>query len=143
MSDLTQLYQEIILSHNKHPKNYRVPDDISGRAELNNPLCGDEVEVFWKLKGGLIEDLAFQSRGCAISRASASIMTELLQGKSITEARALFTEFSQFLGEADPNAAMGKQLGDLKALSGVKAYPSRIKCATLAWHALLDNACAV
>ena len=140
MSDLTQLYQEIILSHNKNPKNYRVLESFTGMGKANNPLCGDEVELYWKIEDGLISDVTFQARGCAISRASASIMTELLRGKSIAESRQLLSELLGFFADTDEESEMKEPLGDLKALSGVKAYPSRIKCATLAWHALLENA---
>jgi nitrogen fixation NifU-like protein len=140
MSDLTQLYQEIILSHNRNPKNYRILESFTGMGKGNNPLCGDEVELYWKLEDGVISDLAFQARGCAISRASASIMTELLRGKTIAESQFLLSELLEFFADPDPGVEMKGHLGDLKALSGVKAYPSRIKCATLAWHALLENA---
>lgn len=140
MSDLTQLYQEIILSHNKNPKNYRVLHGFTEMAKANNPLCGDEVEVYWKFDDGILVDLTFQARGCAISRASASIMTELLRGKSLEESRDLLSELLEFFANPDEEAEMNERMGDLNALSGVKVYPSRIKCATLAWHALLKNA---
>lgn len=133
MSDLRELYQQVILDHNKKPRNFRVIDPASHRADGHNPLCGDRVSVFASIEDGVIKDLAFQGRGCAISTASASLMTELLSGKTVAEAEALFDEFHDLVTSDRPvRPAMGK----LAVLSGVREYPSRVKCATLAWHAL-------
>lgn len=139
MSDLTQLYQDIILGHNKRPKNYGPLDAFSGKAEKYNPLCGDEVTVYWQLEGDRIATLNFTSRGCAISRASASIMTELMTGKSREEADAIFGKFRALLKTGDEEVEGSEELGELVALSGVRQYPSRIKCAVLAWEALLEH----
>ncbi|QXD24347.1 SUF system NifU family Fe-S cluster assembly protein [Opitutia bacterium ISCC 51] len=139
MSDLTQLYQDIILGHNKRPRNYGTLEDFSGKAEKNNPLCGDEVTVYWKAVDNQISDLRFTAQGCAISRASASIMTELLSGKSKKESVAIFDAFRALLEEESGASTEVVELGDLKALSGVRQYPSRIKCAFLPWQALLEE----
>ena len=139
MSDLTQLYQDIILGHNKRPKNYGVLEDFSGTAEKNNPLCGDEVTVYWKTEDNRISTLSFTAQGCAISRASASMMTELLAGKSREESEALFAAFRALLEGSDGDGLDEIDLGDLKALSGVRKYPSRIKCAFLPWQALFEK----
>lgn len=138
MSDLLQLYQDIILSHNKRPKNYGTLEGFTHEASGNNPLCGDQVSVYWKIGDGGYEAIHFEAQGCAISRASASMMTELLSGKSNAEAKEYFSVFLSGLQDPDLEAGMDEKLGDLVALSGVRKYPSRIKCATLAWHALLD-----
>ena len=139
MSDLLQLYQEIILSHNKSPLNYGTLEGHTGSAEANNPLCGDQVTVFWKSQGDILTEITFFAQGCAISRASASMMTHLLKGKSIPEAREFYAKLMALLRGEDSGVALDGQLGDLVALSGVRKYPARIKCATLAWHALIDN----
>jgi nitrogen fixation protein NifU and related proteins len=139
MSDLTQLYQEIILSHNKNPRNYRVLKDYSNKAQANNPLCGDEVDLYWKLEGDRIVELTFQARGCAISRSSASMMTELLTGKTIEEGKMYFAELKDFLNEGEASQELNDRFGELVSLSGVRKFPSRIKCATLAWHAFLGK----
>ena len=139
MSDLTQLYQDIILGHNKRPKNYGPLSEFSGKAEKNNPLCGDEVTVYWKIEDDRISELNFTSQGCAISRASASIMTELLVGKTRDEADEILGKFRSLLQEQAEEAVDSQDLGELIALSGVRQYPSRIKCAVLAWEALLEN----
>ncbi len=133
MSDgLTDLYQEVILEHSRHPRNFGPAEDANRSARGNNPLCGDRVTVYLKLAGDVIEDAKFEARGCAISLASASMMTELIKGKTEDEARELFERFHALVtGEAD-----GKEMDGLEALSGVKEFPTRIKCATLAWHAM-------
>ncbi|MDA0349400.1 MAG: SUF system NifU family Fe-S cluster assembly protein [Verrucomicrobia bacterium] len=139
MSDLTQLYQEIILGHNKNPRNYQTLENYSGKAEINNPLCGDEVSVYWNIEDEVFSEITFQAQGCAISRSSASMMTELLKGKSLEESKRLYSELFNFLSVSDPSESMGDEFGELAALSGVRKYPSRIKCATLAWQALLGK----
>ena len=145
MSGLSELYQEILLDHNSKPRNYRRVEDPSRTADGYNPLCGDQVTVYLKLSGDsgdLIEDAAFQGIGCAISRASASMMTQSIKGKSLAEADAIFGAFHRMVTEPDLEPDYDT-LGDLETLSGVNEYPTRIKCAVLAWHtmrsALDDN----
>ena len=133
--DLRDLYQEIILDHGRNPRNFRHPPDCNRSAEGDNPLCGDQLTVYLKLDGaGTIQDAAFEGRGCAISMASASMMTEMVQGRSVAEARALFESFHRLVASED--AAEGQALDKLVALSGVRRFPMRVKCATLAWHAM-------
>lgn len=132
MSDLRDLYQEVILDHNKRPRNFRVIEPATHHADGHNPLCGDRVTVYVAVEDGVIKDVAFQGNGCAISTASASLMTEALKGKTVGEFKHLFTGFHNVVtgsGEAD-------NLGKLTILAGVRDYPSRVKCATLAWHTL-------
>ena len=131
---LSDLYQEVILEHSRHPRNFGPSDDANRTARGNNPLCGDRVTVHLKVTDGVIEDAKFEARGCAISLASASMMTEMLKGKSEDEAKALFDRFHALVtGEA---SAEGADLDGLESLAGVKDFPTRIKCATLAWHAM-------
>ena len=134
MDDLRDLYQEVILDHNKRPRNRRPLEDATHRAHGHNPLCGDQVFVQVRIGDGRIVDVAFEGDGCAISTASASLMTEVLKGRSEEEARKLHEAFHRLVttGEAD-EAALGK----LVALSGVVEYPARVKCASLAWHTML------
>ena len=134
MSDLTDLYQEIILDHNKRPRNYREIPGCTCAAEGHNPLCGDEVKVFVQVRDGKLSDVAFQGQGCAISRASASMMTGKTKGRGTDEARALSSQVRAMLlgAEAEPP----QELGDLAALSGVRRFPARVKCALLPWHTL-------
>ncbi len=134
------LYQEIILDHSKRPRNFHVMDDANRRADGYNPLCGDKLKLFLKMDGDVVRDASFTGAGCAISTASASLMTESLKGKSRAEALHLLDEFHDLL-TTDVQAA--KDLGKLKVFGGVRDYPARVKCATLAWHTLksaLDNA---
>jgi nitrogen fixation protein NifU and related proteins len=131
MSDLDELYQQVILDHNKSPRNFRTIEDASHKAEGYNPLCGDQVTVYVKLEGGVIQDVAFQGSGCAISKASASIMTAELKGKTRAQAKELFENVHKML-TGDPDSA--DRLGKLVILSGVCKFPARVKCATLAWH---------
>ena len=134
MSELGDLYQEVILDHNRRPRNFRTMDQASRTQEGYNPLCGDRLTVYVKLEGDRIADVAFQGSGCAISKASASLMTEALKGKTVTQARALFDEFHQMVTSPPETAA--PDLGKLSVLSGVREYPTRIKCASLPWHTL-------
>jgi nitrogen fixation NifU-like protein len=136
MSDLRELYQQVILDHHKRPRNFRHPIDVTTLAEGYNPLCGDRITVFVKMAGDRIEDLAFQGSGCAISTASASMMTERLRGKTRAEARALFDDFHRLVTSDAQVPAENESLGKLAVFSGVREFPLRIKCATLAWHAL-------
>ena len=134
--DIDDLYQQVILDHNKSPRNFRVIEGADFVAKGHNPLCGDEVEVYLKMDGNRIEDLSFQGSGCAISKASASLMTTMVKGKSVEEAKQLFAEFREM-------ATTGKipigGLGKLEALAGVYQYPARVKCAVLAWHAMAER----
>jgi nitrogen fixation NifU-like protein len=134
MSDLTDLYQEVILDHNRRPRNFRAIDPASRRQEGYNPLCGDRLTLYVVLDGDRIADVAFQGTGCAISKASASLMTEALKGKTIDQARTLFDRFHEMVTSSPetPPADLGK----LSVLAGVREFPTRIKCASLAWHAM-------
>ena len=133
MSDLRDLYQEVILDHNKRPRNFRALAPATHHADGHNPLCGDKVTVYLDIHDGIIQDIAFQGSGCAISTASASLMTEALKGKPVAEVEHLFEEFHDVVtGVAEPSRALGK----LAILAGVRDYPARVKCATLAWHTL-------
>lgn len=135
---LSDLYQSIILSHNRRPRNEREMEPCSGKAEGYNPMCGDKVTVFVNEVGGRLDDVSFVGEGCAISRASASIMTERLKGLGEEEARARIAEvYALLTSEEEPEADLERQ-GELAALIGVRRFPARIKCATLAWHALED-----
>jgi nitrogen fixation NifU-like protein len=135
MATLDALYQDLILDHNRSPLNYRVLEDANRRVEGNNPLCGDRLTVWLRMAGDRIEDVSFQGSGCAISKASASLMTNAVKGKTSAEARALFDKFRQLVtGSLDPDDA--KALGKLAAFAGVSAYPIRVKCASLSWHAM-------
>lgn len=135
MLDLRELYQEVILDHNRHPRNRGRLDDPTGQAAGHNPLCGDEVTVTLRTEGGLVRDIAFEGQGCAISTASASLMTEAVKGKTVAEAEGIFREFQQMVTETGA-ATEHPELGDLEVLAGVREYPVRIKCATLPWHTL-------
>ena len=131
--ELRSLYQEVILDHYKHPRNFGEVDPASGTAEGYNPLCGDQVCVSLLMDGDVVKDVAFKGVGCAISTASASLMTEAVKGKTRDEATQLFEDFRRLMtGDAEPTGKLGK----LEILSGVRDYPVRIKCAVLAWHAL-------
>ena len=138
--DIRALYQEVILDHGKNPRNFRHPDDAPLEAHGNNPLCGDKLTVYVRLgQGETIEDAAFEGRGCAISIASASMMTGILRGKTVAEMERLFGAFHAMCtgdGEIDPAAAQEFEddMDKLRVLSGVKQFPMRVKCATLAWH---------
>jgi nitrogen fixation NifU-like protein len=134
MSDLRSLYQEIIVDHNKHPRNFHGLADANRAAEGDNPLCGDRLNVYVKVEGGVIRDIGFVGSGCAISTASASMMTESMVGKTEQEADALFERFHTMVAGPHPPARPG--LGKLEALAGVREFPVRVKCATLAWHTL-------
>ena len=138
MSRANELYQQVILDHNKNPRNYRPIPDAAHVCEGHNPLCGDHITVYLDLSpDGAIADVAFQGNGCAISKASASMMTAFLKGKQVAEARVIFQEFHDMVrGELDPETREN-HLGKLVLFRGVREYSSRIKCASLAWHALM------
>ncbi len=133
MSDLRDLYQETILDHNKRPRNFKKLENANRSADGYNPLCGDKVKIYLRVEDGRVQDLSFEGSGCAISKASASVMTESLKGKSVEEVEAIFKRFRDLVtgkaGESD-------DLGKLVVFSGVCEFPTRVKCATLAWHAL-------
>ena len=130
--DLRSLYQEAILDHNRRPRNFGALPGASQQGAGYNPLCGDRVVVYLQTDGGRVRDISFEGAGCAISTASASMMTEALKGKTLAEARALFERFHTLL----TTGGGGEQLGMLAAFAGVREFPMRVKCATLAWHAL-------
>ena len=135
MSDLTDLYQEILLDHNSRPRNYRKLEDATLHADGYNPLCGDQYTLYLKMDDDVISDIGFQGVGCAISKASASMLTQRIKGMTITQAEATFAEFHKMLTE--PGAEVDYDLlEDLETLAGVIEYPTRIKCAVLVWHTL-------
>lgn len=135
MPDLRDLYQEVILEHSKAPRNYRQLAAANQKAEGFNPLCGDHFTVYLDIDGGLIRDIAFQGSGCAISKASASMMTQAVKGKSKAEAQKLFGTFHKLVTTGEANGDRN-DLGKLEVFSGVSEFPVRVKCATLAWHTL-------
>jgi nitrogen fixation NifU-like protein len=136
MSDLRELYQELIIDHSKRPRNFRVLEGANRKSEGYNPLCGDKVTVFLELENDRVKTISFQGSGCAISTASASVMTESLKGKTIAEAEALFEIFHNMVTGKPPAAGKTPELGKLAVFSGVSEFPARVKCATLAWHTL-------
>jgi nitrogen fixation NifU-like protein len=134
MSDLRELYQDVILEHSKAPRNYRELQTANHKAEGFNPLCGDHFTVYLDLEGDAIRDVSFQGSGCAISKASASMMTQMVKGKSKEEAVKLFEQFHELVtGQANGDR---EKLGKLAVFAGVSEFPVRVKCATLAWHTL-------
>ena len=135
-SDLGDLYQEIILEHSKAPRNYRKPAVVSQEAEGYNPLCGDRCTVYLDVEDGAIKDIGFQGSGCAISRASASMMTQTVKGKSKAEAAKLFDRFHRLVTGDEETMANAEEMGKLAAFAGVSKFPARVKCATLAWHTM-------
>jgi nitrogen fixation NifU-like protein len=136
MSELRDLYQEIILDHNKRPRNFGKPVHATHEAHGDNPLCGDKVAVYLTVENGVVKDVAFDGRGCAISTASASLMTEMVRGKPIADVKALFHRFHEMMTGKEPSGAEADELDKLQVLSGVREYPMRVKCATLSWHTL-------
>jgi nitrogen fixation NifU-like protein len=136
MSELSDLYQEVILDHNKNPRNYREIEGASRTADGHNPLCGDQLKVFVDLEDGRVKDVSFVGSGCAISKASASMMTQTVKGKTREEAEVLFDEFHRMvLGQLDEETEEN-HLGRLKIFAGVREFPARVKCASLSWHTL-------
>jgi nitrogen fixation protein NifU and related proteins len=134
MSDLSDLYQEVILDHNKRPRNFRTIESPSHHAEGYNPLCGDRLNLYVQVSGDTITDVAFEGSGCAISKASASLMTDALKGKTVAEANSLFERFHRVV--TTPPDQPVEDLGKLSVLAGVREFPVRVKCASLAWHTL-------
>jgi len=133
--DLRDLYQEVIFDHNRNPRNFRVMDDADRQVEGFNPLCGDRLTLFLKMDGDVITDASFQGSGCAISTASVSLMTEIVKGKTEAEAETLFTQFHEMTTGKEEDVNL-EAIGKLAVLAGVREYPARVKCATLAWHTL-------
>jgi nitrogen fixation NifU-like protein len=135
--DLRELYQDIILDHGRHPRNFHALEDPSHFAHGHNPLCGDKVTIFVRLEGEIIADVSFEGKGCAISTASASLMTEVVKDKTLAEAKALFEGFHNIVTGGAKTAlpeSLEEDAERLEPLTGVKTYPARVKCATLAWH---------
>jgi nitrogen fixation NifU-like protein len=132
--DLTELYQSVILENNRRPRNFRKMPAANRIASGNNPVCGDEITVFVQVEDGRIADISFQGAGCAISQASASVMTQRLKGRTLAEAEALFGRFKDIVTEGKPD----EEDLDLSAFAGVHQFPARIKCATLGWHAAIN-----
>ena len=132
MTDMADLYQEVIMDHNRTPHNFRVMEDATAQVEGHNPLCGDQLTVYVRVADGVVKDVSFQGVGCAISKSSASLMTDALKGRSVDEAKALYRSFHALIthdGDADMEL-----LGKLKVFEGVGAFPARVKCATLPWR---------
>jgi nitrogen fixation NifU-like protein len=141
MSDLSDLYQEVILDHNKRPRNFRRIEPASHHAEGHNPLCGDKLSLSMQVDGGVVTDIAFEGSGCAISKASASLMTDSVKGRGVAEVRELFDRFHRMV--TTPIDQPVEDLGKLAVFAGVREFPVRVKCASLAWHTLkaaLDRA---
>ena len=136
LDQIRDLYQEVVFDHNRNPRNFRVMDDANRKIDGFNPLCGDRITLYAKVSGGVIEDVSFQGSGCAISTASASLMTEIVRGKTEQEAEALFDLFHRITTGKNGEDLDLEAIGKLAVLAGVRAYPARVKCATLAWHSL-------
>lgn len=138
--DMRELYQEVILDHGKNPRNFRQPEDANCEAQGNNPLCGDQLTVYLKVdEGRLIRDAAFEGRGCAISMASASMMTQIVCGKTVSQVQSLFDKFHKLCtGEMEefPQDEFTDDMEKLHVMSGVRRFPMRVKCATLSWHTM-------
>ena len=138
--DVRELYQEVILDHGKNPRNFRQPEDANCEARGNNPLCGDQLTVYLKVdEGRLIRDAAFEGRGCAISMASASMMTQIVCGKTVSQVQSLFDKFHKLCtGETEefPKDEFTDDMEKLRVMSGVRQFPMRVKCATLSWHTM-------
>lgn len=136
MSDLRELYQEVILDHSKRPRNFRKIEDANRHSEGYNPLCGDRVTLYLNLEDGVVQDISFQGSGCAISTASASMLTESLKGKTIAQAEALFQRFHELVTGPPDETPDVEGLGKLAVFAGVREFPIRVKCASLPWHTL-------
>jgi nitrogen fixation NifU-like protein len=136
MSDLRELYQDLIIDHSKRPRNFRVLETANHMSEGYNPLCGDKVTVFLQLEHDRVKNVSFQGSGCAISTASASVMTESVKGKTLAEVETLFEVFHKLVTGKPPDGGTPPELGKLAVFSGVSEFPVRVKCATLSWHTL-------
>ncbi len=136
--ELRELYQQVILDHNKSPRNFRKIENPTQMAEGFNPLCGDHIDIFLFVEDGIVKDVSFQGSGCAISKASASLMTSIVKGKSIEEAEKLFERFHDLVtGKLGDNPQI-EDLGKLAVFAGVREFPARVKCASLAWHTMIN-----
>ena len=136
MSELSELYQQVILDHNKKPRNFRKPESPTHSAEGHNPLCGDQLTVYVTLENDGVKDVAFEGSGCAISKASASMMTQAVKGKSKQDVEALFKQFHSMVTDDSDEEGQEDDLGNLRIFAGVREFPVRVKCATLPWHTL-------
>ena len=136
LDQIRDLYQEVVFDHNRNPRNFRVMPDATRTIEGFNPLCGDRITLYAKVQNGIIEDVSFQGSGCAISTASASLMTEIVKGQSEEEAQHLFEVFHRITTGQEGDQVNLDEIGKLAVLAGVRAYPARVKCATLPWHSL-------
>ncbi|HEX8738357.1 MAG TPA: SUF system NifU family Fe-S cluster assembly protein [Pyrinomonadaceae bacterium] len=136
MSELSDLYQEVILEHNKNPRNFREIENADKTAEGHNPLCGDQLKLYLAMENDRVKDVAFKGSGCAISKASASMMTQVVKGKSREEAEILFDEFHRMVLGETVEESEENHLGRLKIFAGVREFPARVKCASLSWHTL-------
>jgi nitrogen fixation NifU-like protein len=136
MNELRELYQEVILDHNRRPRNFGVPEHATHEAEGHNPLCGDQLTVYLDIEDGKVTEVKFMGSGCAISVASASMMTEAIKGKTLAEAKAIFETFHKAMTEDKETGQIADEPSELDALSGVKEFPIRVKCATLPWHTM-------
>jgi nitrogen fixation NifU-like protein len=142
MNDLDELYQQVILDHNKNPKNFGVLENFDHKAKGHNPLCGDQITIYLRIKDNIIEDITFDGNGCAISKASGSIMTTVVKGKTLEEAQKMFGEFHDIVTSDTDSEVDFEKLGKLAVFAGVREFPARVKCASLSWHTLkqaLDN----
>lgn len=138
MSDLRELYQEVILDHSRNPRHFGRLENASHNARGRNPLCGDDITIYLKVTGNLISDISFEGSGCAISTSSASLMSEALKGKTLEEVKAIFDDFHKMVtGDPSQEAEVSPQMGKLAVMAGVREFPIRVKCATLGWHALM------
>lgn len=136
MSELRELYQEVILDHNKRPRNFKALECANHVADGHNPLCGDTIKIYLDVEDGVIKDISFQGSGCAISKASASVMTTVLKGKTLSEAEEAFNLFHELVTAPPDEELDADHLGKLAVFSGVREFPARVKCASLAWHTL-------
>lgn len=136
MDELRELYQTVILDHNRRPRNFREPSGANRSGQGHNPLCGDQVTVYLALDGDVVKDVGFQGHGCAISTASASLMTEAIKGKSVQQAKDLFERFHALVTTPAAESVDSADLGKLSVFAGVREFPMRVKCATLCWHTL-------
>ncbi len=138
MDEFDSLYQEVILDHNKNPRNFGELESATHKAVGHNPLCGDHIEIFLKVNNNVVEDVKFKGVGCAISKASASIMTTVLKGKTVNEIKNLFEKYHKVLTSKPDEPVDINELGKLSVFVGVREFPVRVKCATLAWHTLME-----
>jgi nitrogen fixation NifU-like protein len=137
-NELRELYQQVILDHNKSPRNFKVIENVSHYSEGYNPLCGDRIDIYLDVENGIVKDISFQGKGCAISKASASLMSSMVKGKPVEEAERLFEKFHDLItGKLGDNPDT-EELGKLAVFAGVRDFPARVKCASLAWHTMIN-----